>query len=362
VTSSDFDGSYAMSLAPGTYTAARGDARFAPIDREITVGVPPCDTTRRDSRCRWPLGRRAAAPASAAASAAAPATAPAAGCTGANAPQSAKRAGGQCAGRAADAAAAVARGGGPPRFQTSPHRAAVADGAGTPRPRPDVVDPYRRSGGASAAAGFFCDAPGRVVAVSGTIVEVDRAQMLDRLQALGRGEFGMAEGQQFSLAQAIGGGAGDGQIGAAWSRWTRRSGRRRPGGFGATRRPRRRRESPAGERELQRRRTPSRRGALRAQWQRPQARDYLQQSFSTTLRRPVKIPHLYNGTNRTTFNFSYSGGRNGDLFDQYATVPSAAFRAGDFSASSVRSSIPRPGCRFRTTEFRRTASAPRRSR
>ena len=41
-----------------------------------------------------------------------------------------------------------------------------------------------------------------------------------------------------------------------------------------------------------------------------QERDYLQQSFSTTMGGPVRIPGLYNGTNRTTLNLSYSGGRN----------------------------------------------------
>jgi hypothetical protein len=85
-------------------------------------------------------------------------------------------------------------------------------------------------------------------------------------------------------------------------------------------------------------------------------RDYLQQSFSTTLGGPVRIPGVYNGTNRTTFNFSYSGGRNNDVFDQYATVPSEAFRQGDFSASPVTivdplTGEPFPGNRIPSTRM-----------
>ena len=60
----------------------------------------------------------------------------------------------------------------------------------------------------------------------------------------------------------------------------------------------------------------------------------------------MKIPGLYNGTGRTTFNFSYSGGRNGNLFDQYATVPSEAMRLGDFSASSALIIDPQTGQPF----------------
>ena len=118
------------------------------------------------------------------------------------------------------------------------------------------------------------------------------------------------------------------------------------------------RESSAGERELQRRRVAVRRGALRSSRQTPAARDYLQQSFSTTFGGPVKIPHLYNGTNRTTFNFSYTGGRNNDLFDQYATVPSAAFRAGDFSASSVPMIDPATGLPFQNNRIPQDRISP----
>jgi hypothetical protein len=55
---------------------------------------------------------------------------------------------------------------------------------------------------------------------------------------------------------------------------------------------------------------------------------------------------VYDGTNRTSFNFSYSGGRNNDVFDQYATVPDEALRAGDFSTSAVAILDPLTGQPF----------------
>ena len=76
------------------------------------------------------------------------------------------------------------------------------------------------------------------------------------------------------------------------------------------------------------------------------ARNYMQQSYSGTLGGTLKIPHIYNGTNRTTYNFTYSGNHNGDLFDQYATVPSIAFRKGDFSASALPIIDPQTGLPF----------------
>src|SRR4029079_5938157 len=89
--------------------------------------------------------------------------------------------------------------GGPPRFQTltvPQAEGAAATEAGvrvTPvvrahEPAATVLVPGGR-GDAPAARllppGLSADAQGESVAVSGTIVEVDRAQMQDRLQALG---------------------------------------------------------------------------------------------------------------------------------------------------------------------------------
>ena len=64
------------------------------------------------------------------------------------------------------------------------------------------------------------------------------------------------------------------------------------------------------------------------------------QNFGVTVGGPVRIPGLYRGDRRTNFTASYSGNRGGDLFDQYATVPTPAMRGGDFS--SVASSLIDP--------------------
>ncbi len=48
---------------------------------------------------------------------------------------------------------------------------------------------------------------------------------------------------------------------------------------------------------------------------------------------PVLVPRLYNGRDRTFFFFNYEGLRRKDPFSNLSTIPDAAFRAGDFSAS-----------------------------
>ena len=57
---------------------------------------------------------------------------------------------------------------------------------------------------------------------------------------------------------------------------------------------------------------------------------YTRQQFGGQLGGPLKIPGVDDGT-RTTFFLNYGGGRSNSLVDQYATVPTAAMRAGDFS-------------------------------
>ncbi len=52
---------------------------------------------------------------------------------------------------------------------------------------------------------------------------------------------------------------------------------------------------------------------------------------------PITIPKLYNGKNRTFWFFNYEGSREGVPRANVNTVPSALERAGDFSASRVRS-------------------------
>ena len=172
--------------------------------------------------------------------------------------------------------------------------------------------------------------------------------MNDRMGALGRGEFGLAEGEQVGLGGL--GQAGGAAFGDAVG------GRGGPGGAGA---------GPGGGRggvlggrgggnRFQMNASYGMGGSmfdasphsLRPDQPAAAERDYLQQSFTTTFGGPVKFPGIYDGTNRTNFNFTYSGGRNGDMFDQYATVPSEAFKAGDFSSSATAIIDPLTGQPF----------------
>ena len=59
---------------------------------------------------------------------------------------------------------------------------------------------------------------------------------------------------------------------------------------------------------------------------------YLRQNADFSVGGPLKLPGIYDGTRRTSFTLNYSSNRGATLFDQYATVPTAAMRSGDFSS------------------------------
>src|SRR5262249_13181228 len=86
-------------------------------------------------------------------------------------------------------------------------------------------------------------------------------------------------------------------------------------------------------------------------------RQYTNQSFSTTLGGPLTIPGLYNGGTRTNFNFSYTGNRNGGVYDNFATVPSVALRNGDFSSIATPIINPATGLPFPNNQVPVSASA-----
>jgi hypothetical protein len=62
---------------------------------------------------------------------------------------------------------------------------------------------------------------------------------------------------------------------------------------------------------------------------------YNQNRFGVTIGGPLNIPHIYNGGNRTFLFGSYTGSRSTNPYDVFSTVPTAAERAGDFSALPV---------------------------
>ncbi len=60
----------------------------------------------------------------------------------------------------------------------------------------------------------------------------------------------------------------------------------------------------------------------------------------------MRIPGVYKGDRRTSFTASYNGSRGGDLFDQYATVPTESMRGGDFGSLATPVYDPLTGLPF----------------
>jgi hypothetical protein len=75
-------------------------------------------------------------------------------------------------------------------------------------------------------------------------------------------------------------------------------------------------------------------------------RPYQRQTYGMSLSGPLRLPRVYEGGRRTTMALTYSGNRGTGLFDQYATVPTEAIRAGDFSAVSTPVIDPATGAPF----------------
>ncbi len=70
-------------------------------------------------------------------------------------------------------------------------------------------------------------------------------------------------------------------------------------------------------------------------------------TFGGTIGGPVKIPGIYDDTNkRTNFQLNYTGGHNTSLFSQTTSVPTMAERAGDFSAAATPIINPATGLPF----------------
>jgi hypothetical protein len=200
------------------------------------------------------------------------------------------------------------------------------------------------------------------------MASMDRGMMADRLDAIGRGEFDPATGE---FAQGFGPGAAggrggfggpggfDGQDGFGGGRGGPGGpgGRGGPGGFVLGGRGGRqntysftsnytfggsvldaapyqlRSDSPVTD------------------------KPYTRQAYSGTVGGPLKIPHVYEGR-RTNFMLSYSGSHGANLFDQYATVPTLAMRAGDLSTLPVQIVNPATGLPFAGNRIPVSAMSP----
>ena len=315
-TSTDTDGTYRLTVPSGTYQVSAELTGFDRAARDLTLAASaPCDQTMD---FQLAVTKRSA-PAGAAGG---------------------QRGRGGQPGTTAGAAA-------PQRFETLTVQTQAA--AGAPVEPGDTGDAAARL---LLPPGFSTEGPTEALAINGNMASIDRGMMAERLDAIGRGEFDPATG-------VFGEGFGPGGRGFGG-----RGGPGGPEGFGAPggRGPGGRDGGPgafvlAGRGRGQNAYNVQSNYAFSgsaldsAPYElRPgsaaQQRPYSRQTVGVTAGGPVRIPGVYKGDRRTNFMASYSASRGGDLFDQYATVPTAAMRAGDFSALSTAIVDPRTGRPF----------------
>jgi hypothetical protein len=324
-TSSDTDGTYRLTLPAGVYRVSAELTGFVSVARELTAGAPPCDQTVDFLLTLAPRVPRAATARPPAGDPQAPAS-----------------------GRGSQPAA---RGTAPgaQRFETLTVQTQAAAAAGIEST--DAPDAEARL---LLPPGFSTEGPTEALAINGNMASLDRGMMNERLEAIGRGEFNPATGE-FGQGFGPGGPGGFGGRGGPGGPGGP-GGRGGPGGF----------EGGPGDRaafvlagrgrgqnayNLQSNYSFGGSALDSAPYQlRPgsgaQQRPYSRQNFGLTLGGPVRIPGVYKGDRRTNFTASYNGSRGGDLFDQYATVPTESMRAGDFGSLATPVYDPLTGLPF----------------
>jgi hypothetical protein len=314
---------------------------FTTVERDLTLAVPPCDQklpdivlTLRPRNEPLPVVEEPTAGKSAA-------TPPATGQPATAGTKPTTPAQTTAAGRAAGAGTAGARFT-PLNVQSDANGTATLDVTSADQNAADVARLL--------PPGFSIQSAGAdAVAINGAgdATSIDRSMMNDRMNAIGRGEFDPTTGMMaaggmggFGADQSGAGGFGD-QGGMGGGRGG--GGRGGPGGPGG------------GGFQLG-----GRGGRGQSLYQgsanytfggsvldsppfqinptvpvtQPQ---FTRNNFGGTFGGPVKIPGLYADTNRrTNFQLNYTGSSSGTVFDQYATVPTAAERAGDFSSAGVQ--------------------------
>lgn len=213
--------------------------------------------------------------------------------------------------------------------------------------------------------GFSNESPAQAVTFTGNAASLDRGMLGERFEAMGRGEFAAITGELppgFGMPGGPGAGFGPGGGG-----FEGRGGPGGPGGRGGPGGP----GGPAGRGGPG---GPGGRGdfALGGRGGRQNAYNatanytfggspldaapyqlrsdsragrapYTRQTFGGTFGGPLKIPGVYDGTRKTNFTVTYNGNRGDELFDQYATVPTDAMRAGNFATASAQLIDPRTG-------------------
>jgi hypothetical protein len=326
-TSTDADGAYRLSLSEGTYRLTAELTGFDRVEHGVAVGPDSCNQTldiQLPLAPRVPRSRSTSAPPGSASSTTAPPPAAAPG-------------------RGAQPAAAGAQ-----RFETLAVQAQAGAVAG--------IESIAAETAADSAArlllppGFSTEGPTEAVAINGDMARLDGGMMAERFGAIGRGEFDPVTGE-FGQGFGPAGRGGPGEFGGP-GRGGRggpgagRGGRGGPGAFAIGGRGGRQNLYSAnvnysfGGSALD-----SSPYQLRSESP-AEKRPYTRQTFGATFGGPVKIPGVYDGTRRTNLTLTYGGNRGSNLFNQYATVPTDAMRAGNFSSSGVRLVDPITGDAF----------------
>jgi trimeric autotransporter adhesin len=320
VTSTEPDGTYRMPLAPGTYTITAELTGFTTREQSVTMDMSACATTVDFTLA---LAPRVVRP-EGAAPAPRPAVAPQRGATTAGA-----------------------------RFEALAVEQQATAAAGF------EMNPPERDPAAALLLppGFSTEGPTQALAVTGNMASIDRGLMADRMDAIGRGEFDPATGEFRPGFEAVEGGQGGG-----FGMGGRGGGRGGPGGdAGGFMMGGRGRGQNAYN--IQANYSLAGSALESAPYQlRPDSparqQPYTRQNFGTTVGGPFRIPGLYNGQRRTTFTLTYGGARGGNLFDQYATVPTKALRAGDFSSSIAPITDPLTGQPFEGNRIPQSRMSP----
>jgi hypothetical protein len=356
-TSTDPDGTYHVALGPGVYKLSAGLTGFGPVDKDVTISTGGCPAA---VDLQMSLAPRQASPATTAtATMTGPLASPAGGAQQPGArggqqqrggqPQAGAATSQQAGGRAGAANGAAGRG---QRFETLQVETQAGAAAGL-----EVNPPERETETAAMLLppGFSTDAPTQAVSINGNMASVDRGMMNDRLDAIGRGEFDPATGE---FGQGFGpggpGGGREGGFGGPGGGFGGPGGAGGPGGRGGGGRGGFVLGGRGGRQNTYSFTTNYTFGGSAldsAPYQlRPDSpvsqRPYTRQNFGGSIGGPVKLGRLYDGTRRTNFTATYTGARGANLFDQYATVPTDAMRAGDFSGSGATLVNPLTGQPF----------------
>ena len=345
-TSTEADGKFTIRFTPGqTFHVTAEMMSFAKAEKDITLKALPCDTTLDFQLTLRPRNE--------------PLNAPAAGQTAAATPTSTNA--------AATPAAPGARGTGAPA-RPAGQTAAAPGGRGFAQ-----LNVTQDATGAAAVAalpvadqnaelaaflppGFsLSGANAEAVSVNGggDAINVDRGMLNDRMTAIGRGEFDPATGQfgEGFTAPGGGGAGGDGQGRAGGpGGGGDGGGRGGGGGLGGFQLGGRGGRGQSlyqgsvnytyGGSALNTTGIQPRNGVPTEVSQLP----FAQNSYGATIGGPLIIPGLYPDTKRrTSFQLNYTGNHSTNIQDQYATVPTAAMRAGDFSSSTVQLINPKTG-------------------